>query len=56
MSSITESVDVDVPVPTAYSQWTQFESFPVFHRMGAGRARATAQLEIDPEGVRGERR
>jgi len=30
MSSITESVDVDVPVPTAYNQWTQFESFPQF--------------------------
>ena len=30
MSSITESVDVDVPVPTAYNQWTQFETFPAF--------------------------
>jgi uncharacterized membrane protein len=30
MSSITESVDVNVPVPTAYNQWTQFESFPAF--------------------------
>jgi uncharacterized membrane protein len=30
MSSITESVDVAVPVPTAYNQWTQFESFPQF--------------------------
>jgi len=30
MSSITESVDVAVPVPTAYNQWTQFESFPRF--------------------------
>jgi uncharacterized membrane protein len=30
MSTIEESIDVDVPVSTAYSQWTQFESFPQF--------------------------
>ncbi|MET0235669.1 MAG: SRPBCC family protein [Kibdelosporangium sp.] len=30
MSTITESVDVDVDVTTAYNQWTQFESFPKF--------------------------
>jgi uncharacterized membrane protein len=30
MASITESVDVDVPINTAYNQWTQFESFPQF--------------------------
>jgi uncharacterized membrane protein len=30
MSTITESVDVQVPVTTAYNQWTQFESFPHF--------------------------
>lgn len=30
MSTITESVDVEVPVSTAYNQWTQFESFPHF--------------------------
>jgi uncharacterized membrane protein len=30
MSTITESVDVQVPVTTAYNQWTQFESFPKF--------------------------
>jgi uncharacterized membrane protein len=29
-TNITESVDVDVPVGTAYNQWTQFESFPKF--------------------------
>lgn len=27
---IVESIDVDVPVTTAYNQWTQFESFPQF--------------------------
>ncbi|GAA2521588.1 SRPBCC family protein [Pilimelia columellifera] len=30
MSTMKESVDVDVPVTTAYNQWTQFESFPQF--------------------------
>jgi uncharacterized membrane protein len=30
MSTITESIDVNVPVRTAYNQWTQFESFPQF--------------------------
>jgi uncharacterized membrane protein len=30
MSTIEESIDIEVPVSTAYSQWTQFESFPRF--------------------------
>jgi uncharacterized membrane protein len=30
MKTIEESVEVDVPVTTAYNQWTQFESFPYF--------------------------
>ncbi len=30
MSSIEESIDVTVPVSTAYNQWTQFEEFPKF--------------------------
>jgi len=30
MSQIIEVVDVDVPVRTAYDQWTQFETFPMF--------------------------
>jgi uncharacterized membrane protein len=29
-SGIRKSIDVDVPVRTAYDQWTQFEEFPVF--------------------------
>ncbi|MCK0113943.1 SRPBCC family protein [Ornithinimicrobium sp. F0845] len=29
-SQVTESVDVNVPIRTAYDQWTQFESFPQF--------------------------
>ena len=30
MASIQESIDVQVPVSTAYNQWTQFEEFPRF--------------------------
>src|ERR1700752_5248485 len=30
MSTVVESVDVAVPVSTAYNQWTQFEEFPRF--------------------------
>ncbi len=107
MGSVTESVDVNVDVSTAYNQWTQFEDFPrfmsnverivqkddthlhwivkvgpvtrefdatiteqhpderiawasddgpkhagvvTFHRLDEGRARVTAQMDIDPEG------
>ena len=30
MSTIEESIEVQVPVRTAYNQWTQFEEFPQF--------------------------
>jgi uncharacterized membrane protein len=30
ISTIDESIDVGVPVSTAYNQWTQFEDFPLF--------------------------
>src|SRR5688572_3398055 len=30
MSNIEKSIDVEVPVRTAYNQWTQFEEFPRF--------------------------
>jgi uncharacterized membrane protein len=30
VSTIQKSIDVQVPVHTAYNQWTQFESFPHF--------------------------
>ncbi len=29
-ATIEKSIDVDVPVHTAYNQWTQFETFPHF--------------------------
>jgi uncharacterized membrane protein len=29
-SKIRESIDVEVPLSTAYNQWTQFEEFPRF--------------------------
>src|SRR5688572_10620441 len=30
MSTIEESIEIDVPVRSAYNQWTQFEEFPSF--------------------------
>ncbi len=30
MNTIEQTIDVAVPVSTAYNQWTQFESFPAF--------------------------
>ncbi|HYN96019.1 MAG TPA: SRPBCC family protein [Pilimelia sp.] len=30
MGTVTEHVDVAVPIRTAYNQWTQFEEFPRF--------------------------
>jgi uncharacterized membrane protein len=30
MSTIEQSIEVHVPVRTAYNQWTQFETFPQF--------------------------
>ncbi|MFD8700738.1 SRPBCC family protein [Kitasatospora purpeofusca] len=30
MSMVQEQIDVDVPLSTAYNQWTQFEDFPRF--------------------------
>ncbi len=30
MAEVEETIEVDVPVSTAYNQWTQFEEFPSF--------------------------
>jgi uncharacterized membrane protein len=43
--TITESVDVGVPVRAAYDQWTQFGAFPRFME-GVEEVR----MDIDPEG------
>ena len=108
MASVQESIEVDVPVRSAYNQWTQFEEFPrfmegveevkqlddthlrwradvggkkkewtaeiteqrpdervawkntegadnagviTFHRIGEGKAKVTAQIDAEPEGL-----
>ena len=43
MASVTQSIDVNVPVRTAYDQWTQFEEFPRF--MEASRKCASSTTE-----------
>ena len=30
MAQVVQTIDVDVPVGTAYNEWTQFENFPRF--------------------------
>ena len=30
MAEVDETIELDVPVSTAYNQWTQFEEFPTF--------------------------
>ncbi len=30
MATVEKTIEVDVPVETAYNQWTQFETFPQF--------------------------
>ena len=30
MAQVMQTIDIDVPVGTAYNQWTQFEEFPRF--------------------------
>jgi uncharacterized membrane protein len=57
VSTVTESVDVDVPVRTAYNQWTQFEEFPRF--MGGVREirqldATTTHWKTDIDGVKRE--
>lgn len=57
MSSVTESVDVAVPVRTAYDQWTQFEEFPRFME-GVNRIQQTSDTmtrwEVEVAGVKRE--
>lgn len=30
MATVTNDIDIEVPVSTVYNQWTQFEDFPAF--------------------------
>jgi uncharacterized membrane protein len=45
MSNIERSIEVDVPVRTAYNQWTQFEEFPQFME-GVGQVRQLSDTEL----------
>lgn len=55
-SQIEKSIEVNVPVRTAYNQWTQFEEFPhfmegvTFHRLRDDRTKIMLQMDYDPEG------
>jgi uncharacterized membrane protein len=45
MSNIERSIEVDVPVRTAYNQWTQFEEFPQFME-GVEQVRQLSDTEL----------
>lgn len=30
MATVTNDIDIEVPISTVYNQWTQFETFPAF--------------------------
>ena len=45
MATIEESVEVEVPVRTAYNQWTQFEEFPRFME-GVEQVRQIADTKV----------
>ena len=52
MSTIETSIEVNVPVRTAYHQWTQFEEFPLFmegvkevHQLDARHLHWKAEIE-----------
>ncbi|MEV7626594.1 SRPBCC family protein [Actinoplanes sp. NPDC089786] len=57
MSTVTEYIDVDVPVRAAYNQWTQFEEFPQF-MSGVTEIRqldpTTTHWKTDVDGVKRE--
>jgi uncharacterized membrane protein len=56
METIKESIDIAVPVSTAYNQWTQFEEFPKFME-GVESVRQTDDTHLDwVAEVGGERR
>jgi len=45
MATYEGSIDVDVPVRTAYDQWTQFETFPQFME-GVEEVRQTSETTL----------
>ena len=55
MSTIEKSIEVNVPVRTAYNQWTQFDKFPSFME-GVKESQTaglhTSSLEISDRGAR----
>src|SRR3954469_1058420 len=54
--TIDESIEVDVPVSTAYNQWTQLEGFPLFME-GRAHAQELDDTRLDPgQQVSGPRR
>ncbi|MCP3820675.1 SRPBCC family protein [Streptomyces sp. A3M-1-3] len=57
MSQVEESVEVGVPVRTAYNQWTQFEEFPLFMESVQRIEQLTPTLthwEVEINGIRRE--
>ncbi|MFI5839029.1 SRPBCC family protein [Catenuloplanes sp. NPDC051500] len=44
MGTVTEHIDVAVPIRTAYNQWTQFEEFPRFME-GVTEIRQTSETD-----------
>ncbi len=55
MARIEETIDVDVPVSTAYNQWTQFEEFPHFMEGVEERAAARRHPPTLDGGVGGKK-
>jgi uncharacterized membrane protein len=57
VSTVTEYIDVDVPVRAAYNQWTQFEEFPNF-MSGVSEIRqldpTTTHWKTDVDGIKRE--
>jgi len=56
MSTIEESIDVEVPVSTASEQWTVFEWFPsdaevTFLEFGDQRTRVIVQMAYEPRSL-----
>ncbi len=48
---IIESIDVGVPVRTAYDQWTQYQDFSTFAKGVKSASRDDDTLQLEPESV-----